>query len=55
MTIGRILKISPYTSSNYLLLEVCNLLNQLTITRAKILDGEVACDFLGSMPNYLLH
>jgi hypothetical protein len=51
MTIGRILKIPPYTSSNYLLLEFCNLLNQFTIARATILDGEVACDFLGSMPN----
>jgi hypothetical protein len=48
---GRILKFPPYTSSDYLLLEICNLLDQLTIARATILDGEVACDFLGSMPN----
>jgi hypothetical protein len=51
MTIRRILKIPPYTNSNYSLLEFCNLLDQLTITQATILHGEVACDFLGSMPN----
>jgi hypothetical protein len=51
MTIGRILKIPPYTSSDYSLLEFCNLLDQLTIARATILDEEIACGFLGSMPN----
>jgi hypothetical protein len=31
--------------------EFCNLLNQLTIVGATILDGVVACALLGSMPN----
>jgi hypothetical protein len=29
----------------------CNLVNQLTIVGARILDGVVACALLGSMPN----
>jgi len=51
MIVGRTLKSLPYTNFDYLLLEFCNLLNQLTIAGATISDGEVTCDFLGSMPN----
>ncbi len=32
-------------------MEFCNLLDQLTIAGATILDGEVACAFLSSIPN----
>jgi hypothetical protein len=51
MTIGRTLKSLPYTNFDYLLLKFCNLLDQLTIARATTSNGEVACDFLSSMPN----